>query len=246
MVLSLYGVGSASESSKDPDGVSHFKKAYPLCPEILNEQTLKKSGVRFFSDRDLDKYRINKLGITEQCLRSVIPVGIGIGLIFVSGPLACIPIAVGIGHSIKAFVDSIKRKKIKNLIVGSLLYLKGVEMTLDKKEEKSLNSFKKFYLDTREKMLSAFSNDASEGVMKAYLASRLLLINRFGFLISNRFNFDPGVRKLVKASTIAHPAGKYSKGFLKKHIVPLIIATEKILADCPADKLETLAFGHPE
>lgn len=210
----------------------------------VNKEALTFFGVSQYHTRDLDKYRIGGKDIAEETLRSAIPVGIGIALLFVSGPFGCLPIAVGIGNSIKAFYESLKRKEIKNLVKGSLLYLLGDRASETKRDLKKIELFIRFYTDVKDRLQDQFLRGASENDLKIYLASRILFMNRYGFLIANRFNYDPQIRKQA-GSTKAPLDGRVKKKFLKKHIVPFIYATEKILEEISPEKLELIAFGGP-
>lgn len=242
MIFAFFGFSAFSKQNRC------FGKDYKFSDVIrvgtISAESMTHFGISQYHKRDIDKYQIGALDITEETLRSAIPVGIGIALLFVSGPFGCLPIAVGIGNSIKAFYESLKRKEIKNLVKGSLLYLMGDKASETKRDLKKIDLFLRFYYDVRDRLRDQFLKGATDDHLKIYLASRLLFINRYGFLIANRFNYDPVIRKQA-GCTKAPLDGRVKKKFLKKNIVPLIYAAEKILEEISPEKLELIAFGGP-
>ena len=191
---------------------------------------------------DFDKYDFKKGEKIKAGSRVLIPVAAGITLIFISGPAGFLPVGVGITLGAKAMLDSFRRSKTKKILRGALLFLNGEDRSTDPKKSRLLSYFDQFFLETEAQIRDYFWPDASTWQLKSFLASRLLLTNQFGFLIANRCHSEyhryPGFTLEAAPSD-----GIFTKTFLKKNLIPLILILEDCLCLCSPEFLHRLAFG---
>lgn len=191
---------------------------------------------------DFDKYDFNKGEKIKAGSRVLIPVAAGITLIFISGPAGFLPVGVGITLGAKAMLDSFRRSKTKKTLRGALLFLNGEDRNSDPKKSRFLSYFDQFFLETEGHIRDYFWPEASTWQLKTFLASRLLLINQFGFLIANRCHSEshryPGFTLEAAPSD-----GIFTKTFLKQNLIPLILILEDCLCLCSPEFLHRLAFG---
>jgi len=206
------------------------------------EKSLTLPGRSWSFNTDLEKYQWSGKKKAGKALRSIVPIGVGIALIFVSGPAGCIPVGVGVVMGVKGLSDSYKNKKTRSLLRGALLFLTGHDRSQNPDYKSSLNDFQNFYLSVSKSLREHLWSESSDWQLESYLASRLLLINHYGFLVANRFNYDPEVQHLSN-STEADSRGLFSVKFLKQQIVPLCLIMEDTLLVTDIPTLERISFG---
>lgn len=199
-------------------------------------------GLDLSHKEDLNKYRWNKKQKSGRALRTVVPIGAGIALIFISGPVACLPVGVGVVMGIRSFAEYHRNKKVRGLLDGALLFLSGYDRSRRKEHKEPLKKFYRFYQKSSDKLRQNMWPRSSDWQLMTYLASRLLLINHYGFLVANRFNRDQALSGIVGDDS-ADSAGKFTSDFLSKNVAVLCLIMEDIFSITSPETLERISFG---
>ena len=215
----VFGLGAFAEPNEQTNGKEQNNLTQEVKEEkpLLTDTEIKHLLSRSFS-KDFSKYHFTTRMKVEHSCRVVIPLGLGVGLFFVSGPGAAIPVVVGIGYGIKARVDYVQNKKTRSLMKGSLLFLQGMDIKeMPSRNRYRLKVFEKFFRKVRNDLQTYIGKDVSEQELKSYLAYQLLIINRYGALVVERY------KHIKKPKWWKGPLTEtFSVSFLRRNLIPLI------------------------
>ena len=199
---------------------------------LLSEDEIAQLTSRSFS-KDFSKYHFSKRMKIEHSCRVIIPVGLGVALVLVSGPGGVVPLIVGVGYGIKARVDYVQNKKVRSLLKGSLLWLHKVdESQMPSRNRKRLKAFDRFFNCVKKDLRTHLDQDVSDEQLKTYLAYQLLIINRYGPVIVERYKNVKGTKWWQGPQTEI-----FSEGFLRNNLIFLI-------NDCSQNLVSTMNCDH--
>lgn len=238
VVLFANGLNAFAEENKVPDWVLEDGEQGNIDGEkLISDEELAALLSRSFS-KDFKKYHFSTRMKVEHGCRVIIPVGIGVALVLVSGPGGVIPVVVGIGYGIKARLDHLKNKKMRSIFKGSLLYLQEIDkQQTSSRNRKRLEVYDEFFKDVRADLKTYIGREVDDQELKTYLAYQLLIINRYGSLIIERY------KNIKKHKWWKGPlTDVYTQSFLKKNLVLLIKeCSEYLLKTTDLNSLDKLA-----
>lgn len=182
--------------------------------------------------KDMKKYYPTKKSIAGKSVRVLLPIGIGLAMISLSGPQAAIPITIGTATGAAEFIRYLRLKSVRHLFQGAwhhlILKQNGIP---SKSERKKIKKFEKFFKKVQGDFQQKWYPELESESAKDALAIHLLRINRYSWWFAHRFNTDKDVRNLTRpshkfkrifTSNKTSEKGVFSKGFLKRNLNVLV------------------------
>lgn len=220
-VFLVAGIHSTSMARDVISGSNNINEVYDLYAK--NPDEFKK---------DMKKYYPSKKKIAGKSVRVLLPIGIGVAMISLSGPQAAIPITIGALSGVAEFIRYMKIKSVRHLFQGAYLHLDQQSgHLLTKSEKRKVKKFGRFYDKAEENFRQQWYPELGPNQVKDMLAIHLLRINHYSWWFAHRFNSDKSVRnqarpthklKRVFVSNKTSDKGTFSKGFLKRNLNVLV------------------------